>query len=158
MNAGVNLERRNALKAGGGLGLLGLLAAAGLIRPGIASAEWHRAAFEAKTIGEALDALGALIPENSSAIQLTTPEIAADGAVVPVTVESTLARTEEISILVDKNPTMLVASFAIPEGTEAYLTTRIRMAQTASVIALVKANGKFYRTSKEVKVTKGGCS
>lgn len=157
MEAGVNLERRNALKTGGGFGLLGLLAVAGLIRPGIASADWLKAAFEAKTIGEALDALGALVPENSSAIQLTTPDIAENGAVVPVTVESSLSSTEQISILVDKNPTMLVANFVIPEGTEGYLTTRIKMAQTSNVIALVKVNGKFYRASREVKVTKGGC-
>ena len=93
MEAGVNLGRRNALKTGGGLGLFGLLAVAGLIRPGIASAEWLKAAFEAKTMGEALDALGVLVPENSSAIQLTAPDVAADGAVVPVTVESSLSRT-----------------------------------------------------------------
>ena len=153
MKAGINLERRNALKTGGGLGLL---VVAGLIRPGAASAEWLKAAFAAKTIGEALDAMGALIPENSSAIQITTPEIAENGAVVPVTVDSSLSRTEQISILVDKNPTMLVASFDIPEGTEGYLSTRIKMAQTSTVIALVKVNGKFYRASKEVKVTKGG--
>lgn len=156
MEAGVNLERRNALKAGGGLGLLGLLAVAGLI-PKAASAEGLQAAFEAKTMGEALDALGVLVPENSSAIQLTAPDVAADGAVVPVTVESSLSRTEQILILVDKNPTMLVASFVIPEGTEGYLATRIKMAQTSNVIALVKVNGKFYRASKEVKVMKGGC-
>lgn len=157
MEAGVNLGRRNALKTGGGLGLFGLLTVAGLIRPEIASADWLKAAFEAKTIGEALDAMGALVPENSSAIRLTTPEIAENGAVVPITVESSLSRTEQISILVDKNPTMLVASFVIPEGTEGYLTTRIKMAQTASVIALVKVNGKFYRASREVQVTAGGC-
>lgn len=157
MEAEVNLERRNALKTGRGLGLLGLFAVIGLIRPGAASAEGLKAAFEAKTMGEALDALGVLLPENSSAIQLTTPDVAADGAVVPVTVESSLSRTEQIFILVDKNPTMLVASFDIPEGTEGYLTTRIKMAQTSNVIALVKVNGKFYRASKEVKVTKGGC-
>ena len=157
MEAGVNLGRRNALKTGGGLGLLGLLAVAGLIRPGAASAEGLKAAFEAKTMGEALDALGVLVPENSSAIQLTAPDVAADGAVVPVVVESSLSRTEQILILVDKNPTMLVASFVLPEGTEGYLATRIKMAQTSNVIALVKVNGKFYRASKEVKVTKGGC-
>ncbi len=157
LEAGVNLERRKALKTGGGLGLFGLLAVAGLIRPGIASAEGLKAAFEAKTMDEALNALGVLLPANSSAIQLATPDVAADGAVVPVTVASSLSRTEQILILVDKNPTMLVASFVIPEGTEGYLATRIKMAQTSNVIALVKVNGKFYRASKEVKVTKGGC-
>lgn len=149
MEAGVNLKRRNVLKTGGGFGPFGLLAAACLVRTEVALADWLKAAFEAKTIS-------ALVPENSSAIQITTPDVAADGAVVPVTVESSLSRTEQISILVDKNPTMLAASFVIPEGTEGYLTARIKMAQTAAVIALMKVNGKFYRASKEVKVTKGG--
>lgn len=106
---------------------------------------------------EALDALGAILPENNTAIQLTAPDIAENGAIVPVTVTSALARTEQIAILVDKNPSMLVANFLIPEGTEGFVTTRIKMAQTSSVIVLVKADGRFYRTSKEVKVTAGGC-
>ncbi|MDD2915391.1 MAG: thiosulfate oxidation carrier protein SoxY [Gallionella sp.] len=153
----VDLERRKALKAGGGIGLLGLLVAAGLIRPGIASAASNRAAFEAKTMDEALNALGVVISENSLAIQLGAPEVAENGAVVPITVESTLSRTEQICILVNKNPTILAANFLVPEGTEGFITTRIRMAETSSVIALVKANGKFYRASREVKVTAGGC-
>lgn len=140
---------------GAGLGMMGVLAYLGLM-PGEALAA-SRAAFEAKTLSEALDALGAPLPEDSSFIKLTLPEIAENGAVVPVTVESTLSRTERIAILVDKNPTMLVADFSFPEGTEGFLTTRIRMAQTATVVVVVKANGKFYRASQEVKVTAGGC-
>jgi sulfur-oxidizing protein SoxY len=157
MEVGIDLERRKALKTGGGLGLLGLLAAVGLIQPGSALAEWQKSAFDAKTMDEALTALGVVVPESSAAIQLTAPDVAENGAVVPVTVESSLARTEQISILVDKNPTMLVSSFVIPAGTEGYLNTKIKMAQTATVIALVKADGKFYRVSREVKVTAGGC-
>ena len=154
---GINPERRKALKTVGGAGLLGLLASIGLVQPGIALAEWQKTAFDAKTMGEALDALGAAIPENSAAIQLSAPQIAENGAVVPITVNSSLARTERIAILVDKNPNMLVAIFSIPEGTEGFITTRIKMAQTSSVVVLVKAAGKFYRTSQEVKVTAGGC-
>jgi sulfur-oxidizing protein SoxY len=157
MEVGIDLERRKALKTGGGLGLLGLLAAVGLIQTSSALAEWQKSAFDAKTMDEALTALGVVVPESSAAIQLTAPDVAENGAVVPVTVESSLARTEQISILVDKNPTMLVSSFVIPAGTEGYLNTKIKMAQTATVIALVKADGKFYRVSREVKVTAGGC-
>ncbi|HZW25444.1 MAG TPA: thiosulfate oxidation carrier protein SoxY [Gallionella sp.] len=153
----VDMERRKALRSGAGLGLLGLLASVGLIGPESALAESQKNAFEARTMNDALDALGEALPEDTAAILLTAPDVAENGAVVPVTVESSLARTEQISILVDKNPTMLVSSFAIPEGTEGYLSTRIKMAQTATVIALVKANGKFYRVSREVKVTAGGC-
>jgi len=157
MKQEMNLNRRKALKTGGGLGLLGLLGAVGLLGPGLARAEWKKDAFEAKTLDEALAALGVIAPENSAAIHLSVPEIAENGAVVPVTVASSLSRIEQISILVDKNPNLLAAHFVFPEGTQGFVTTRVKMGQTAMVIALVKAEGKFYRVSKEVKVTAGGC-
>jgi sulfur-oxidizing protein SoxY len=107
---------------------------------------------------EALNALGVIVPENNAAsIQLTVPEIAENGSVVPVTVSSTLPNVEQISILVDKNPNVLAANFTIPAGTEGLVTTRVKMGKTANVVALVKADGKFYRVAKEVKVTAGGC-
>jgi sulfur-oxidizing protein SoxY len=152
------LARRKALKTGGSLGLLGLFAAIGLIQPGTARAARNIRSFEAKTMDDALDALGAALAENSTDIQVTAPETAENGAFVPVTITSSLPRIEQISILVDKNPTMLVANFILPESTEGLITTRIRMAQTANVIVLVKADGKFYRTSREVKVVLGGCN
>ncbi|MGC2047219.1 MAG: thiosulfate oxidation carrier protein SoxY [Gallionella sp.] len=158
MNPEMNMERRQVLKTGSGMGLLALFASLGLIQPGTAWAARNEKAFAAKTMNEALDALGVAIPQNSAALQLTVPEIAENGAVVPVTVVSSLARTEQIFIFSDKNPTVLIANFVIPEGTEGFITTRIKMAETANVIALVKAGGKFYRTAKEVKVTIGGCS
>lgn len=158
MSPETNLGRREVLKTGCSLGLLGLLAAIGLIRSGTAWAERDNRAFEAKTIDEALDALGVALTENSAAIQLAAPETAENGAFVPITVTSSLPRTEQISILVDKNPTMLVANFILPEGTEGFITTRIKMAQTAMVIVLVKADGNFYRAAREVKVVLGGCN
>jgi len=158
MNMEINLQRRKALKTGGGVGLLALFGALGLLQSGVAFAEWNKTAFSAKTMDDALNALGVIVPENGAAsIQLTVPEIAENGSVVPVTVASTLADVEQITIFVDKNPNVLAASFTLPQGTEAYITTRVKMGQTANVIALVKAGGKFYRTSKEVKVTAGGC-
>lgn len=153
----INLERRKALKTGGGLGLLGLFAAVGLVQPGMARAKDWKSAFEAKTLDEALDALGVIIPESSAAVRLTVPEIAENGAVVPVTVDSSLVNTEQIYILVEKNPSVLAASFVFPAGTESFVTTRVKMRETSKVIALVKADGKFYRAVKEVKVTAGGC-
>jgi len=158
MNPETNLERRKALKTGCGLGLLGFLAAVGLVQSGTAWAERNNHAFEAKTMDEALDALGVVTPENSTAIQLSAPETAENGAFVPITVASSLPRTEQISILVDKNPTMLAANFIFPEGTEGFITTRIKMGQTAKVVVLVKADGKFYRADREVKVVLGGCN
>lgn len=154
----IDLERRKALKTGGSLGLLGLLATLGLFHSGTARAGRNVSAFEAKSLNEALNALGVAIPENSASIQLTAPAIAENGAFVPVTVSTTISRTEQIFVLVDKNPTMLAANFIFPEGTEGFITTRIKMNETANVIALVKADGKFYRAAREVKVVHGGCS
>lgn len=154
----ISLERRNALKAGGGVGLLALFGAFGLLKSDVAMAEWNKAAFSSKAMDEALNAMGAAGAEvNATLIQLTVPEIAENGAIVPVTVASTLQNVEQISIFVDKNPNVMAASFTIPQGTEGLVTTRVKMGQTANVVALVKADGKFYRTAKEVKVTAGGC-
>ena len=154
----IDLERRKVLKAGGSFGLLGLLASLGLVHSGVAMAERKAAVFEARSLDELLDAMGAGIPGNSDSIQLAAPEIAENGAFVPVTITSNLPRTEQISILVEKNPNTLAANFILPEGTEGLITTRIKMGQTDNVIALVKAGGKFYRVSREVRVTVGGCS
>jgi sulfur-oxidizing protein SoxY len=158
MNMEVDLERRKALKAGGSVGLLALFGAFGLFKPSAALAEWNKAAFTSKAMEDALNAMGATNPENNAVfIQLTVPEIAENGAVVPVTVISTLPNVEQISIFVDKNPNVMAANFIFPAGTESMVTTRVKMGQTANVVALVKADGKFYRTAKEVKVTAGGC-
>ena len=76
---------------------------------------------------------------------------------MPVAVTSTLPNTEQIAILVDKNPNALAASFNIPAGTEAFVSTRVKMGQTSNVHAVVKAGGKWYFATKEIKVTLGGC-
>ncbi len=157
MNRKIDLERRNALKVGGNVGLLALFAGLGLLHSGAALASGMTPAFSAKTMDEVLDALGVTALERSDLIQLTVPEIAENGAVVPVTVVSTLPNIQQISILVAKNPNLLAASFTILAGTEARITTRVKMGGTSHVVALVKADGKFYRSSKEVKVTAGGC-
>lgn len=149
-------SRRHALKAGVGLGVYGLLATLGLL-PKSAWAGVERKVFEAKSLKEAFQAMGGLAPADSNLVSLDVPETAENGAMVPVTVESRFPRTEQIAILVEKNPTALVENLTIAEGTEGYISTRIKMAQTSSVIALVKADGKFYKAVKEVKVTAGGC-
>ncbi len=153
----MNHQRREVLKAGGGLGLFGLLAAAGLITPGEARAEWNKAAFDAKNIEDTLKALGAGAPASAAEVQLTAPDIAENGAVVPVGVISTLAGVEAIAILVEKNPNPLAASFTLPAGTEPGVQTRVKMGQTSDVYALVRAGGKFFMAKKEIKVTLGGC-
>jgi len=153
----IDMDRRKALKTGGGIGLMALFGAFGLLQPGQAFAEWNKNAFTSKTLDEAFAALNAAAPGDSDAIKLTVPEIAENGAVVPVTVVGNLPNIEQIAILVDKNPNVLAAIFTIPKGTEGMVTTRVKMGQTANVVALVKADGKFYRVAKEVKVTAGGC-
>ena len=154
----MNQKRRTTLKAGGSAGLLALLAAAGILRPGeILAADWNKAAFEGKSTQDALKALGAAAPATSGDIVIRAADIAENGAVVPVGVESRIAGTQSISILVDKNPNALAASFDLPAGTEPSVTTRVKMGQTSDVYALVKADGKFYVAKKEIKVTLGGC-
>jgi sulfur-oxidizing protein SoxY len=154
----MNQTRRSVLKAGGGASLYALLAAAGMLRPDAAlAADWNQKAFEAKNLKDAFGALGAGTPANSGDIVMTAPEIAENGAVVPIGAVSKLPGTESISILIPKNPTSLAASFDIPQGTEPAVSTRIKMAETSDVYVLVKAQGKFYVTKKEVKVTIGGC-
>ena len=96
-------------------------------------------------------------PADSADIQITAPDIAENGAVVPVGVVSKLPKTEKIVIMIEKNPNMVAASFDIPEGTVADVQTRVKMGQTSDVFALIKADGKFYVAKKEVKVTLGGC-
>jgi sulfur-oxidizing protein SoxY len=154
----MNHSRRKALKAGGGAGLLALLAAAGVVRPGAALAsDWNKAAFEMKTVADALRALGAQSATTSEAILIKAPDIAENGAVVPIAVESRLPRTESITLLIEKNPQPLAASFDIPAGTEANVSTRVKMGQSSDVYALVRADGRFYVAKKEVKITLGGC-
>lgn len=154
----MNQQRRDVLKAGGSMGLLALLAGIGLLKPELALADWNKAAFEAKTFEDTLKALGVQgKPADSGDIQLNAPDIAENGAVVPVSMVSNIPNTQFMAFLIEKNPNALGASFTIPEGTEANVTTRVKMGQTSNVYALVKADGKFFITMKEVKVTLGGC-
>ncbi|HEY5861698.1 MAG TPA: thiosulfate oxidation carrier protein SoxY [Casimicrobiaceae bacterium] len=155
----MNVKRREVLQQGGGITLLALVTAAGWLAPRDAAAQsWNKAAFETQTMDETMKALGGGTPVPSKDIQfVSTPDIAENGAVVPVGVTSTVPKTESIAILVEKNPNMLAAVFDIPAGTDPSLSTRIKMGQSSNVYALVKADGKYYVASKEIKVTLGGC-
>ena len=153
----MNNQRRNVLKTGSGAALLGALAAAGIITPGIALADWNKAAFDAKSMADTLKALGASTPADSKDVQVTGPDIAENGAVVPVGVSTSLPGVTMVAILSEKNPNALAASFTLPEGTEANVQTRVKMGQTSNVYALVKAGDKFFMATKEITVTLGGC-
>jgi sulfur-oxidizing protein SoxY len=141
-------------------GVFAVMAGAGLISTKEAFAQqqaWNKAAFEAKSLDETVKALGGSAASQSADISITAPDIAENGAVVPVGVTSKIPNTQNVYILVEKNPNSLAAGFAIPAGTEANVATRIKMGQTSNVHAVVKADNKFYVATKEVKVTLGGC-
>ena len=162
MNAGertMNAKRRQVLQTGGGVTLLALLAAAGWLKPDVAAAaDWNKAAFDTKSMDDTMKAFGGGAPVQSKDITFfSTPDIAENGAVVPIGITSAVPKTESIAILVEKNPNMLAAVFDLPPGTDPSLSTRIKMGQTSNVYALVKADGKYYVASKEIKVTLGGC-
>ncbi|HET9337519.1 MAG TPA: thiosulfate oxidation carrier protein SoxY [Casimicrobiaceae bacterium] len=156
----MDARRRDVLKTGGGVSLLALVAAAGWLKPGDvhAQAAWNKAAFETHSLDETMKALGGGAPAQSKDITfVSTPDIAENGAVVPIGVTSAIPKTESIAILIEKNPNMLAAVFDLPAGTDPAITTRVKMGQSSNVYALVKADGKYYVASKEIKVTLGGC-
>ena len=152
-------KRREMLKTGGGLTLLSLVAAAGWLKPDAAhAADWNKAAFETKSMDETMKALGGSAPAQSMSITfVSTPDIAENGAVVPIGVVSAIPKTESIAILIEKNPSMLTAVFDIPPGTDPAVSTRVKMGQSSNVYAVVRADGKYYVAAKEIKVTLGGC-
>lgn len=128
--------------------------------PSLADADakqWPSAAFSAKNEAEALKLLYGRSAEASDKINLDAPEIAENGSVVPIAVSSSLPKVTGIAILVLENPNMLAAAYKIPDGTEASISNRLKMAKTSKVVAVVESGGKLYSTGKEVKVTVGGC-
>ena len=145
-------SRRDLLAQGG---LLAALLASGLLSPRQARAA-DLPGFDAKTLADALQSLGGKAAD-SNQITITSPDIAENGAVVPIAVTSALPNTQQIVILVEKNPNPLTAVFTIPEGTEPFVATRAKMGQSSNVYVVVKADGKLYSASKETKVTLGGC-
>ena len=146
-------SRRDVLKQGG---VLAALVGCGLLTTREAQAMVDASAFDLKTLDEALKALGGR-PAESKDITLNAPDIAENGAVVPISISSNLAKTQEIYIVIEKNPFPLTAGFVIFEGTEPFVSTRVKMGQSTNVYAIVKADGKLYSARKETKVTMGGC-
>ena len=140
------------------LALLSLMAAAGLLPTGLARAgEWNKAAFGSNKLDELFKLLGGSAPQQSDQVALIGPDIAENGAVVSLEVESKLPNTESIAILIEKNPSILAGLFTIPAGTLPDIQTRVKMAETCNVYALATAGGKRYFAVKEIKVTLGGC-
>jgi len=154
----MSLPRRTFLKSLLATG--GVMALGTTVLPTAVMADWPKAAFEAKSIEEALMALfeSDEVTE-SDKITITVPEIAENGAVVPIEVSTQLPNIESMAVIAEKNPVPLIAQFNFPEPENAtgWLKTRIKMNETSNVVVVAKANGKLYVARRNVKVTIGGC-
>jgi sulfur-oxidizing protein SoxY len=155
----IDSTRRLILKGAAVLALAGFVGIRFGLGPASAAAndKYPEDAFKQKNSDDAIKLLYGKTAEASDKVKLDAQEIAENGAVVPISVSSTLADVTSISILVAENPNALVASYRIPPGTIASVANRLKMAKTSNVIAVVEAGGKLYSTAKEVKVTVGGC-
>jgi len=154
----IDAKRRILLKGSLAAGSVGIAVGAGLLTPSAVLGAWNEGAFGATDISTALNGLlGSDATETSADITIKAPDIAENGAVVPITVESSIGGVKSISIIASGNGTPLVASFELGEGAMPFVSTRIKMGKTADVVAVVQAGDKLYSGAKNVKVTIGGC-
>jgi sulfur-oxidizing protein SoxY len=155
----MNQTRRQVMQIGAGAAAVGIAASAGLM-PTIAQAAdapgWNAPLFEAKSFADVAKILGGT-PAESTDVQIIGPDIAENGAVVPVGLKSNAAGTTMLAIVVEKNPTSLAASFSMTDASVPNVATRIKMAQTSNVYAVAKVGDKLLFSKKEIKVTLGGC-
>ena len=153
------MERREFLASSSGAGALALAAASGLTSAHAQNAPgWNKVAFDGKSLAEVAKALGAsAAPVESKELLLQAPEIAENGSVVRVAAQSSLPGTVQIAFIVEKNPNALAALFDIPAGTDAHVSTNIKMGQSSQVYALARVGDKYFYAVKEVKVSLGGC-
>jgi sulfur-oxidizing protein SoxY len=148
---------KGAVAAAGGLAGLGF---GSFPFPAFADAdakEWPQDAFKQKSEADALKALYGKSAEASDKVSLDAPEMAENGAVVPISVDTKLPNVTGVAILVLENPFTLAAAYKIPQGTQPAVASRLKMAKTTKVVAVVESDGKLYSATKEVKVTVGGC-
>jgi sulfur-oxidizing protein SoxY len=158
-DTGFAATRRLILQGAATVALVGLGNLPFSLAPALAAAndKYPEDAFKAKGDADAIKALYGKAAEPSDKVKLDAPEIAENGAVVPISISTTLPDVTSISILVAENPNALAASYRIPAGTLPSVANRLKMAKTSNVIAVVEAGGKLYSATKEVKVTVGGC-
>ncbi len=121
------------------------------------AAVWNKPAFESAQMDGALRGLGIVQAGPTRDVVLIAPDMAENGAIVQVEVESRIPNTEAIALLVEKNPTPLIANFMFSNGADPYVITRIKMAETSELKAIVKAGGQYYTVSRKVEVALGGC-
>ncbi len=153
----MTIKRRMFLKGSLAAGTVSAAVSAGLLAPGPVLAAWNKTAFEAKTVEDALQSTGLSDAADSGDIKIKAPDIAENGAVVPVTVSAGMEGVETIAILASGNGVPLTSSYTLGPGADPFVSTRIKMAKTGDVVAVVKAGGQVYMGKKEVKVTIGGC-
>ena len=154
----MNLLRRKFVKTATFVGAAVTTLGTGILVPQRALGAYAREAFEARDVSGALNAsLGMSDHTASDAIKLKAPDIAENGAVVPITVSSDMTNVEAISIVAEGNPAPLTSSYQLSPACESFVSTRIKMGKTSNVVAVLKADGKLYSATKEVKVTIGGC-
>lgn len=154
------MQRREFIQSGTGAAALGLAAAGGWLPAQAADAPgWNRNAFAAKSLADIVKALGgAQAAESKDVSFLQAPEIAENGSSVRFAIQSNLPGTMQLALVVEKNPFPLAAVFDIPAGTDAQMTTHLKMQQSSNVYALARAGDKFYYAVKNVTVTLGGCA
>ena len=152
------MQRRTFLKGSLASSAVAVAVGAGLLSPRAVLAAWPKAAFEAKSVQDAMTGLfGSADSAPSGDIKIKAPDIAENGAVVPVSVTTGMGGISDISIIAEKNGVPLAANFVLGSSAKGFVSTRIKMGKTSDVTAVVKAGGKLYSTSKNVKVTIGGC-
>ena len=131
--------------------------AAGLLLPLRALAAWNKEAFQSKTAADALKSLGIASSADSKDVVIEAPQIAENGAVVPIEITSNISNTKSIAVVIEKNPFPLAAKFDFAEGAVPYVKVNVKVGESSFVRVVAEAGGKFYTASKEIKVTIGGC-
>ena len=147
----MRVQRRGLVKGAGALVL------AALLKPVAALAAWNKAAFSSKTSADAMKSLGTPSAESSGGIVIEAPQIAENGAVVPIEITSNIPGTTSLAVLVEKNPYPLVARFDFTEGALPFVKINAKMGETSDVRVVAAAGGKHYQATREIKVTIGGC-
>ncbi|MCG6970091.1 MAG: thiosulfate oxidation carrier protein SoxY [Gammaproteobacteria bacterium] len=149
----LSLSRRKFIQGAAAYGL-----AASFFLSNTALAKWPSKLFSVDKKKDFIkEIFGDAAIEESALIQIKAPEIAENGAVVPVSVQSSLPNVESVSILVDQNPRPLAAQFVMRPANRSNIATRLKLAESSQVIAVVKSDGKLYSSTKNIKVTIGGC-
>jgi sulfur-oxidizing protein SoxY len=153
----MNNKRRVFLKGTLAAGAVGVAVSAGMLAPRSVLAAWPEAAFQAESLSDAVNAAMGSSSLTEGEVNIQAPDIAENGAVVPITIESGVSGATSVALLVTEANFPLTSSYELGEGAKPVVSTRIKMGSTSDVVAVVKANGRLYSASKEVKVTIGGC-